>query len=183
VDQAAQRGRLPSGLPILYTEFGFQTNPPDTLFGVPPAAQAAYINQSDWIAFRNPRIQAVAQFELRDERDLASFQSGLRQFDGIAKPAWAAYRLPLWVVEAGDRLKVFGQVRPARDGALEPVEIQNLAPNGDTFVTVSTVTTTNRKGFILVSLPRRPGLWRLRWTPAEGGPAITSRVASVAPAH
>ncbi|MEA2663518.1 MAG: hypothetical protein QOI11_462, partial [Candidatus Eremiobacteraeota bacterium] len=32
--QASARGRIPGGLPIFYTEYGFQTNPPDSTFGV-----------------------------------------------------------------------------------------------------------------------------------------------------
>ncbi|MEA2272312.1 MAG: hypothetical protein QOI98_1020 [Solirubrobacteraceae bacterium] len=183
VDEAARRGRLPRQLPIFYTEFGFQTNPPDRIFGIPLAAQAAYINQSDWIAFRDRRVRAVAQYELRDELKLSSFQSGLRLVDGTAKPAWAAYRLPLWVERAGSAVKVFGQVRPAPDGAAEQVEVQNLPPGSANFVTLKTVTTTNRKGFILVKLPRRSGRWRLSWTPSGGGPTITSRVATVARAQ
>ena len=40
----------------------------------------------------------MSQYKLVDEASLASFQSGLRFMNGRAKPAYAAYRLPIWVV-------------------------------------------------------------------------------------
>ena len=36
------------------------------------------MNQSDWVAFRDPRIRSVAQYKLVDDPDLAGFQTGLR---------------------------------------------------------------------------------------------------------
>ena len=82
LDAGARRRRIPKALPIHYTEYGFQTNPPDLLFGVSPARQAEYINQSDWIAYRDKRIRTVAQYKLVDDTVVSSFQSGLRFWDG-----------------------------------------------------------------------------------------------------
>ena len=53
LDQAGRTGRIPRRLPIYYTEFGFQTNPPDRIFGVRIGLQPQYINQSDWMASRD----------------------------------------------------------------------------------------------------------------------------------
>lgn len=178
VRQAAARGRIRSGLRISYTEFGFQTNPPDELFGVGLEAQAAYLNQSDWIAYRDPGVRTVAQYELRDEQSSAAFQTGLRFLDGRPKPSFVAYRMPLWLTRKGSQYRVWGQVRPAADGAREPVEVQSAPPGSDAFETVTTATTEGRKGFVDVTVPARPGSWRLRWTPAGGGETITSRVAA-----
>ena len=85
LDQAARARRIPRRLPVFYTEFGFQTNPPDRIFGVRVALQAGYINQSDWMAYRDRRVRAVAQYKLIDEASLSSFQSGLRFLDGRAE--------------------------------------------------------------------------------------------------
>ena len=136
LDQAARRGRIRRGLPVFYTEFGFQTNPPDRIFGVRATLQPAYINQSDWMAYRDPRVRAVAQYKLIDEASLASFQSGLRFIDGRAKPAYDAYRLPIWVSGRGSRLRVYGQVRPAPDSTPQTVLIQVRPPRGGAFQTV-----------------------------------------------
>jgi hypothetical protein len=175
--QAGAKRRIPRNLPIDYTEFGFQTNPPDGLFGVSLAKQAAWINESDFIAWHDPRVRAVAQYEMRDEASLAAFQTGLRFNDGRAKPSWAAYRLPLWVATRGSRLLVWGQLRAAADGAVEQVDIQNRPRAGGAFTSVRTLRVTSRKGFLNVKLPKRAGVWRVSWTPSTGGGPILSRVA------
>jgi hypothetical protein len=180
--QAGRRGRLRSGIPIYYTEFGFQTNPPDDIFGIPLARQSVYLNQSDWLAFNDPRVHSVAQYELRDEVNPAAFQTGLRFRDGTAKPGFAAYRLPIWVIRRGSGVRVWGQLRPAEDDATETVEIQHDPAGGENFTTVATVTTDNRKGFVLANVGGhgRGGTWRLVWAPSGGGPTIASRTAKVA---
>jgi hypothetical protein len=177
IRQAGAKRRVPKHLPIQYTEFGFQTNPPDGLFGVSLAKQAAWINESDFIAWHDPSVRAVAQYEMRDEASLAAFQTGLRFLDGRAKPAWAAYRLPLWVARRGSKLLVWGQLRPAADGAVEQVDIQNAPRANGAFTSVKTVPVTSRKGFFNVKVRKRAGVWRVSWTPSTGGAAVLSRVA------
>jgi hypothetical protein len=175
--QAAAKRRIPKRLPIQYTEFGFQTNPPDGLFGVSLAKQAAWINESDFIAWHDPSVRAVAQYEMRDEASLAGFQTGLRFLDGRLKPSWAAYRLPLWVARRGSKLLVWGQLRPAADGAVEQVDVQNAPRANGAFTSVKVIPVRSRKGFFNVTLPKRAGVWRVSWTPSSGGAAVLSRVA------
>ena len=79
-------------VPLWLTEYGYQTNPPDRLFGVSPAKQAAYLTQAFAIARRDPRIDLLLWFLLRDERDVARWQSGLVTAAGKRKPAFAAFR-------------------------------------------------------------------------------------------
>jgi Glycosyl hydrolase catalytic core len=76
---------------IWITEFGFQTNPPDTFFGVSWAKQAAYISQSYAIARKNPRIDIFTWFLLKDDVPVGGWQSGLMTSDGRKKPAFAAF--------------------------------------------------------------------------------------------
>jgi hypothetical protein len=81
--------------PIWITEYGYQTNPPDTFFGVSWTKQASYLTQAFAIARRNPRIQLMLWFLLHDEPNLAGWQSGLETTTGKKKPAYAAFqRLP-----------------------------------------------------------------------------------------
>ena len=176
LDRGARRGRIRRSLPIWYTEFGFQTNPPDRA-GVSFAKQAEFLNQADWIAFNDRRVRSVAQYKLLDETSIVSFQTGLRRSNGALKPAYDAYRLPIWVVRRGSSVRVFGQVRPAADRAAETVEIQN--GSGGSFTTVQTVPVTSAKGHFAVNVPARAGTWRLRWTPA-GGATVVSREARAA---
>ncbi len=175
LDAAARARRIPRRLPVYYTEFGFQTNPPDRIFGVRAALQPAYLNQSDWMAYRDRRVRGVGQYKLVDDAPLPSFQSGLRFGDGRPKPGYAAYRLPIWVSGRGARLRVYGQVRPAPNGTPQTVRIQLRPPKGGAFATIRTVTVRSRRGQFLVRVPRRPGVWRLVWG------SLVSREARVAP--
>jgi hypothetical protein len=175
LDAAARARRIPRRLPVYYTEFGFQTNPPDRIFGVRVALQPAYLNQSDWMAYRDRRVRGVGQYKLVDDAPLPSFQSGLRFGDGRPKPGYGAYQLPIWVSGRGARLRVYGQVRPAANRTPQIVRIQLRPPHGGAFSTVRTVTVRSRRGQFLVRVPRRPGVWRLVWG------ALVSREARVAP--
>jgi Glycosyl hydrolase catalytic core len=76
---------------IWITEYGYQTNPPDTLFGVSWAKQAKYLTQAVEIARKNPRIDMFLWFLLKDEPNLSGWQSGLETVSGEQKPAFAAF--------------------------------------------------------------------------------------------
>ncbi len=75
------------------TEYGYQTNPPDRAFGVSYAQQAAYMKQAYAIARKNPRIDMMLWFLLRDEPRLGGWQSGLMTRTGQKKPAFNVFRL------------------------------------------------------------------------------------------
>jgi hypothetical protein len=77
---------------IWLTEYGYQTNPPDLVFGVPWLTQAAYVRQSFEIARRHPRVDMLLWFLLRDEPDPERWQSGLIAATGERKPAYEAFR-------------------------------------------------------------------------------------------
>ena len=77
--------------PLWITEYGYQTNPPDTFYGVSWAAQAAYLREAYRIARANPRIDLLTWFLLRDSPLLPEWQSGLMTASGRKKPAFAAY--------------------------------------------------------------------------------------------
>ena len=176
LDRAARAKRIPAGLPIHYTEHGWQTNPPDRTFGVTDIQQAEYMNQSDWIAYNNARVHTVAQYKIVDDENIpAGFQMGLRLFSGGArKPAYDAYKLPIWVSGTGSEVTVYGQVRPADNGAAVSVDVQAAAAAGSSFSTVQTVPVTSANGAFTVTVPRAGAVWRLRWN------GMSSRVAEVA---
>jgi hypothetical protein len=80
---------------IWVTEYGYQTKPPDPFFGVSWAAQAKYLAQAFAIARKNPRIDMMIWFLMRDEprtRGKDGWQSGLMTRAGKKKPAWTAFR-------------------------------------------------------------------------------------------
>ncbi len=73
------------------TEYGYETNPPDHNFGVSWAKQAAYLTQAYAIARKNPRIDMLLWFLIRDDANLGGWQSGLETVSGKHKPAWNAF--------------------------------------------------------------------------------------------
>jgi Glycosyl hydrolase catalytic core len=75
------------------TEYGYQTNPPDRALGVSYKQQAAYMKQAFSIARKNPRIDMMLWFLLRDEPNLGGWQSGLMTRTGRKKPAFNTFRL------------------------------------------------------------------------------------------
>jgi hypothetical protein len=80
---------------IWITEYAWQT-PPDRLFGVSFARQAAYVRQSYAIARANPRIDMMIWFMLRDDTNLGiGWQSGFLTAAGKRKPSFSVFaRLP-----------------------------------------------------------------------------------------
>jgi hypothetical protein len=79
-------------VPLWLTEYGYQTNPPDRVFGVSFAKQAAYLKTAVGIARRDPRIDVLLWFLLRDEQDVSRWQSGLVTATGKRKPSFEAFR-------------------------------------------------------------------------------------------
>jgi hypothetical protein len=77
---------------IWLTEYGYQTNPPDRQFGVTYAKQAAYLKQAVAIAKKNPRVDMMLWFLLRDEPIIEGWQSGLLTSRGAKKPAYNAFK-------------------------------------------------------------------------------------------
>lgn len=165
IDRGAHNGRIRRGLPIYLTEYGFQTNPPDRFAGTSLANQATWINESDYLAWRNPRIRSVAQYELRDERARGAFQTGLRLLGGKAKPGLAAYRLPIWVRASHSATKIWLQVRPqSRLGPAQKVTLQYLPKGkGKRWRTLKSATVTDRHGFFTTSTRVHAAYWRFSW--------------------
>jgi hypothetical protein len=77
---------------IWLTEYGYQTRPPDRAFGVSWKNQAKYLAQAYSIARKNPRIDMMVWFLVKDERRLAGWQSGFMTANGTRKPAYYTFR-------------------------------------------------------------------------------------------
>ena len=169
--------------PIYLTEYGFDTNPPQFVNSVSPATQAKYLNEAEYMAWRDPRVQTFTQYLLKDDRledgaRYSAFASGLEFVNGKAKPSFAAYRLPIWMPSVsgkrGHSLEVWGCARPAKrypSGAIGSVQIQL---NGRT---VRSVKITNPAGYfdVRVTFPRS-GTVRLAWTYPQGATVYSRSV-------
>jgi Glycosyl hydrolase catalytic core len=74
------------------TEYGYQTRPPDRLFGVSYATQAKYVHQAIAQAKKTRRIDMFVWFLIRDERRIQGWQSGVVTVNGKRKPAYRAFQ-------------------------------------------------------------------------------------------
>ena len=109
---AQSGGKIPAALPILLTEFGYESNPPDTRNGIPLLRQAQFNQLAEFLAYLDPRVTATTQFLLKDAAPLKqypkgsrlywfTYQSGLLDVRGRAKPAAFAYTFPFVILNPG----------------------------------------------------------------------------------
>lgn len=153
LDALGRRGKLPRELPLWITEFGYQTRPPDPIFGVALKRAAAFMDASEWLAFNNPRVASYSQYTLWDDpphqgghpfQRWSTWQSGLRFGNGKAKPSvYEAFRLPFLVRSLGpDDVELFGG---GRTGSGPVVRIEAKAP-GHRYRSIATVS-VNEAGY------------------------------------
>lgn len=156
---------------IYFTEFGVSSSPPakPRRYGVSLAKQAEYINQFEYMSYVNPAVRSVSQFQLEDDAFAAgsegsklTFQTGLRYSSpaidpanpalGPVKPAYAAYKVPLFVVDKGKKLVIWGGVRGVGSGKV------TVFNGKKKFTTVKL-----RHGRFLTTVKKRKGTWQLRY--------------------
>jgi hypothetical protein len=98
--EAERRGTVADGRhPVWVTEFWWETDPPDSTYGVPERVQARYTAEALYL-FWKQRVPLVLGLQLADSpMDPAapgdSFQTGLYFEDGRAKDSLKAFRFPL----------------------------------------------------------------------------------------
>jgi hypothetical protein len=177
------------GVPLYLTEFGYQT-PPDPL--APSfARQAAWSNQSEYIAYRNPLVRSFSQFLLNDDAPVpgidpqkdpraawVTFQSGLRSNRGRNKPSFKAYVTPIHVTQTrirrGRGTTVFALLRPASPAAPAAARIEFRRKGAKRWRTLARRTARAPRHYVQTRL-RIPssGSVRVRWK--HGTKQLTSR--------
>jgi hypothetical protein len=106
-----------SSKPVWLTEYGYQTNPPDTYLGVTLKRQATNLSLAAMRAWRLPRVTMLIQYLYKDEPILSRFQTGLVFADDRWKPSLTAFRLPFAQMgRSGERATVWGQIRDGKPG-------------------------------------------------------------------
>jgi hypothetical protein len=167
--QARRALKTPSRrkIQIYYTEFGYQTDPPDPFAGIPLGRQSRWLQDALYVAWRTPRVAAINQFRLSDgtirgNGPLAyrEFQSGLWFANGKAKPSASTFPNPI-VVRAG---VIWGQIRV---GTTHSVTIERRAPGSKAYRRLARVRTT-RAGWFQKRIGHRKGTYRYRWADASG---------------
>jgi len=178
-------------LPLYLTEFGFQSNPPSQL-GVTVRQQAAYLNESEFIAYSDPGVRTLGQFLLKDDNSRGSstaqinstFQTGLEFSNGRHKPAYEAYRFPFYLpaprIRLGQKLRVWGLVRLAPYGTPQTIQIQYEPRGSRGFQTISNATTDEGREYVDVRIAvPGSGTLRLTWTNPKNKTVIVSRTVGV----
>jgi hypothetical protein len=172
--RAYRAGALRRRIGLYLTEFGVQSHP-DRLSGVALSRQAEYRSIAERIAYRNPRVRAFSQYQMRDDLPrpgsrlmrYSGFESGLRRSGGRAKPAYRGFRLPLVARRTSRRgVRLWGLVRPARTRTRVSVDVRDRRTRG--WRELRTVR-TNRRGYWRAAVRHRRGrTYRVRWTAPDG---------------
>ena len=166
---------VPGGDPpdVFYTEFGYQTDPPDPYAGISPARQDRYLQQAAYLVWRTPRLRGINQFRLIDGAlrsgadRFAEFQSGLLFRNARPKPALASFPDPIHVERRSRRsrtARVWGQIRPG-DG--HAVVVEHRASGRRRFRVLRRAR-TDARGYFSVRVLARPGTLRYRYSGGRG---------------
>jgi hypothetical protein len=188
LDKATRNGIIKpthgSVFDLYLTEFGYQTNPPDSDSGVSPATQAKWLQQSWFQAWADPRVRNITQYEWRDEplrvageNNYASWQSGLRFDDGRPKPSLTVFPNPFYVqVKPGaTKARLWGQVRP---GGSWPITVEAFV--GGRWTALKTVQ-TDAFGYWSQRLPLGSGRSTYRFSYVRDGVTVRSSQQTVKP--
>jgi hypothetical protein len=180
-------------LSVWNTEYGYLTRPPKHSTKrapvITPATAAAYINQAEYMSWRDPRIRSFDQYLLEDPlaptkaNGFGGYASGLLSWNGRPKADYHAWRLPLYLPRTdgspGDALEVWGCVRPAFFALADvPADVQQaqiqFAPGqSGQFTTVAQVPIDDVHGYFdqRISFPGS-GQVRLAWTYPADDPSL-----------
>jgi hypothetical protein len=98
---------------VWLTEFGYQTNPPDIFLGVSPEEQAEHVASAVRRVHTAASVDMLVFFLVRDDAADEGWQSGFTTVNGVKKPAYTAFRLPLVRTgRSGGVATFWGQIRP-----------------------------------------------------------------------
>ena len=148
---------------IWLTEYGYQTNPPDTLLGVSYATQARFMSEAALCAYEAPRVDVLIHYLVQDEPNPARWQSGVYTATDRAKPALQALRFPFTQQSrTGRRTTLWGQVRP---GGVATYRL--LRWDAGRWVRVGGDMHTTARGYLRRVVRAAPGARYRLWIPAE----------------
>jgi hypothetical protein len=154
---------------VWLTEFGIQSKP-DPNYGVSETKQAEYRSISEKIAYDNPRVVALSQYLMRDDKPRSGadryggFESGLRYANGRKKKSYAAFRLPLVARKHGGRVKLWGIARPADGATTVTVQYRDHGA----WKGLANVATNGRGVWAKKTRFRKGRTYRVRWQDSTG---------------
>jgi hypothetical protein len=179
------------GVPLYITEWGYKTDPPNPFAHTTEAEQASWTDEGTYMTWADPYVEGFTQFELVDAEPKVgkkpgsraywnTFQTGLELLNGKPKPAYSAFRLPLWVPNAhhSSRVTVWGQLRPADHETLQYGVLEFEPKGSGSFQQVREFQTASTQGFFVahIGLPSA-GKLRLAWLAGNGSVYYSRTVA------
>lgn len=171
LDRLQARGRIVKPtrgrFSVFYTEFGYQTDPPDPFAGISLRSHNRFLQEAAYLVWRTPRLRAFNQFRLTDGplrrarglRRYAEFQSGLLFANRRKKPSYRSFADPFVI----DGSRFWGQVRP---GGRHSVRLQ-YRRRGGRFRTIKRAR-TDSAGYFRVRAKRRKGQYRYTYRGPSG---------------
>lgn len=176
LDQAYKAKHLATKkLKIYSSEFGFQTNPPDTKAGYSMSKVPYYLNLSEYMTWLDPRVATYAQYLIIDDANVDSFQTGLRFVDGTIKPTvYAAFQTPFMAIKgkSANRITVWGCLRAKPSGTVS-AELQ--VKDGSDWTTVKKIPVSASSGYFMQSVAvsaANSKTFRIKWS---GGTSRSSK--------
>ena len=145
--------------PIYDTEFGYQTNPPETIArAINPTLAAYYMNWAEYISWSDPRVASWDQYLLTDPPPPSNFDTGLEFANGKPKdPMYDAFRIAAVPAptrrQAGPGARGLGLTcgrRTTRCRARRRPQVANIQfkpSGGGAFKTIQRVTITDAYGY------------------------------------
>ncbi|MEA2277504.1 MAG: hypothetical protein QOC78_2464 [Solirubrobacteraceae bacterium] len=181
---------------LYFTEWGYQTRPPDPIQGVTLTQQSRWLQQGTYVAYKDPRVRLLTQYEWRDEAlgkgsnplsKYSGWQSGLNFADGRPKPSLRSFANPFFVSlpRGSRRALLWGQVRP---GLAHVVTVERRRPGTKGWTTIRRLSTNADGYWTLRQTVSAPTQFRFTWQPtdpygAADGPVRASDTLRVAPAR
>ena len=168
---------------LYFTEWGYQTRPPDPIDGVSLAKQSRWLQQGTYIAYKDPRVKLLTQYEWRDEKvgrgtkatKYSGWQSGLRFANDKAKPALKSFANPFFISQRPNsrKARLWGQVRP---GETHRITVQRRKPGAKRWTTVKVLSTNGSGYWTLNQTVNATTDFRFTWQPTDQYDAPTGPI-------
>jgi hypothetical protein len=169
---------------LYFTEWGYQTRPPDPLEGVTLAQQSRWLQQGTYIAYKDPRVKLLTQYEWRDEKigrgtspksKYSGWQSGLRFNNDKAKPSLKSFSNPFFISQRPNsrKARLWGQVRPDET---HRITVQRRKPGAKRWTTVKVLSTNGTGYWTLNQTVNATTDYRFTWQPTDQYDAPTGPI-------
>jgi len=119
------------------------------------------MSQASMRAYLAPRVDMLINYLVQDEPDISRWQSGMLTVNGVEKPSYQAFQLPLTVEQrTSSTLTLWGQIRPG--SGKQQYVLEQLS--GSRWLRVGGTARTSPRGFFRRSVPAVAGAsYRVFW--------------------